>query len=101
MDKSAIVTLVTPVPESDTINQYVNSSEVRRDVYCSVSSVSQSEWAAAGQNGFKAAYKLTIWADEYGGAAAAILDGLRYGIYRTYRKNGDELELYLERKVGA
>lgn len=96
-----MVTLVKPVYRRDGLNQYVSDGEIKQDVYCKVDSVSQSEWSTAAQNGFKAAYRIIVWADEYGGATAAILDGQRYGIYRTYQPNADEIELYLERKVGA
>lgn len=101
MDKSTVVTLVKPVYKIDALNQYAPAGETMQEVFCRVDSVSQSEWASAAQSGFKAAYRVIVWADEYGGATAAILDGQRYGIYRTYQRNGDEIELYLERKVGA
>lgn len=101
MDKSTTITLVKPKYKCDALNQYVPDGEILQDVFCRVDSVTRTEWAAAAQNGMKAAYRVTIWADEYGGATAAVLDGKRYGIYRTYQPNGDEIELYLERKVGA
>ena len=49
----------------------------------------------------KAAWCVTIWADEYHGEMVAVLNGTRYGIYRTYQVNTEELELYLEQKVGV
>ena len=39
--------------------------------------------------------------DEYQGEEIAILNGARYGIYRTYSPNGEEMELYLEQKAGV
>lgn len=101
MDNSAVITLVKPKYKLDALNQYVPDGEILQEVYCKVSSVTRTEWAAAAQKGLKAVYRVTVWVDEYGGATAAVLDGQRYGIYRTYQPNGDEIELYLERKVGA
>ena len=49
----------------------------------------------------KAAYCVTVWADEYNGEQTAVLDGVRYSIYRTYQPNTEEIELYLQQKVGT
>ena len=41
-------------------------------------------------------------AANYMGEQTAELNGKRYAIYRTYRpENSDEIELYLEEKLGA
>ena len=47
-----------------------------------------------------AAYKVIAYTDEYGGEEIAVLDGVRYKVYRTYRRKDDKTELYLERRVG-
>lgn len=37
---------------------------------------------------------------DYNGERIAELDGVRYGIYRTYLAQNEFIELYLERKAG-
>ena len=101
MDKSDIVTLEATTYKQDAMCQYVPDGKTTRDIFCKIQNVKRSEWAAAATRGLKAAWCITIWADEYQGETVAILDGIRYGIYRTYRPNTEEMELYLEQKAGV
>ena len=101
MDKSGEITLEKQTFRTDALKQRVPDKPEQRTVFCRINSVSRSEWSSAAQSGLKAAYRVTVWADEYHGETVAILDDVRYGIYRTYQPNADEIELYLERKVGA
>lgn len=100
MDKSEQITLEAPKYKSDGISQLVKDSVTTRKIFCKIQNVKRYEWAAAANNGKRAAYCVTVWADEYKGEEIAILNGVRYGIYRTYSPNGEEVELYLEQKVG-
>lgn len=101
MDKSRQITLEKPAYREDALNQIVADGVLTQTVYCSVKNVSRTEWADAAQLGMKAAYCVTVWADEYSGENVAILDGVRYGIYRTYQPNPEEIELYLQQKTGV
>ena len=101
VDKSEIVRLEAPKYRQDAINQFIPDGVSTRDIFCNKQSVTRTEWATAAQAGFKAQYRVTVWADEYQGEQVAIIDGVRYGIYRTYQPNPEEIELYLERKVGV
>lgn len=101
MDSTGIVTLEIPRYKKDALNQYVPDGVTLQEVFCKVTSVTQSEWADAGRRGLKAEYRVTVWLDEYSGATAAIVDGVRYEIYRTYQSSADEIELYLGRKAGV
>ena len=56
-----------------------------KEVWCKVASVSGKEIATFGQNNVKPALKITLWADEYAEQETVIVDGLAYGVYRTYR----------------
>lgn len=78
-----------------------NTIESAVEVWCKVASVSGKEIATFGQNDIKPALKITLWADEYAEQETVIVDGLAYGVYRTYRPGQDEVELYLERKGGV
>lgn len=42
-----------------------------------------------------------MFAYDYAGETLAELDGVRYGIYRTYLGKNETIELYLERKAGV
>lgn len=101
MDKTELIILEAPVYKTDAIGQRVSDGVTHREIFCQVKNVKRSEWAAAAHNGKRAAYCVTVWADEYQGEEVAILNGTRYGIYRTYSPNGEDLELYLEQKAGV
>lgn len=100
MDRSRVLTLISKTFRVDGIQQRI-AEEVRRDVFCNVRSVSQSEFYAAGAAGFKPQFQVTMFEPEYNGENECELDGQRYSIYRTYRRRDDALELYIERRVGA
>lgn len=100
MDKSSVLKLISVTYTDDTIGQKV-PTETTRNVFCSVESVTQSEWFNAGNAGLKAEYRAVMFAPEYKGEELCELNGVRYGIYRTYLTNNEEIELYLERKAGV
>lgn len=75
--------------------------EISRTLFCAVSSVSASEFLAAGAAGLKPEYRITIFAPDYAGETIAELDGVRYTVYRTYRGRDETLELYVERRMGS
>lgn len=100
MDRSRVLTLISKTFRVDGIQQRI-AEEVRRDVFCNVRSVSQSEFYAAGAAGFKPQLLVTMFEPEYNGEDECELDGVKYSIYRTYARRNDDLELYLEKKVGV
>lgn len=100
VDRSKILTLIGVTYTADSIGQQI-PKETPREVYCGVSSVSASEWFKAGRAGLKPEYRVTMFASDYQGEQIAELDGVRYGIYRTYLGGNETIELYLERKAGV
>lgn len=100
MDRSRILTLIEVTYIDDSIGQQI-AKETPREVYCGVSSVSASEWFEAGRAGLKPEYRVTMFAPDYQGEEIAELDGVRYGIYRTYLGGNETIELYLEKKAGV
>lgn len=100
MDRSECITLISVTYTVDSIGQRT-PKETEKTYYCQLSSVSQSEWFEAGRNGLKAEYRAVMDANEYGGEEIAEINGVRYGVYRTYRTRSDTIELYLERKAGV
>lgn len=99
MDKSRVITLIGVSFTPDAIGNEV-PQESRRDVFCNISGVSASEWFEAGTAGISPEYRVTMFVYDYRREAIAELDGVRYGIYRTYLKGNEDIELYLERKAG-
>lgn len=100
MDRLAVVKLIDQQHAEGGIGQQ-KPVETAREVFCQVASVSREELADAGQRGLQARRKVTVFTPDYAGEEVAELEGVRYGIYRTYMAAGERLELYLERKVGV
>ena len=100
MDKSRVLTLIGVSYQPDSIGQLV-PQETRRNVFCNISSVSASEWFEAGRAGLNAEHRATMFAYDYAGETLAELNGVRYGIYRTYIGKNETIELYRERKAGV
>lgn len=100
MDMSDILTLISVAWEKDAIGQAV-PVEQRREVFCSIRSVGQREWFEAGRSGLAAEYTAEMFAPDYEKEELCEYEGVRYGIYRTYRSDKDHIELYLERKAGV
>lgn len=68
--------------------------ETERDVFCSIRSVSRTEFYEASQNGIPPTYVFTTNPINYEGEDTLIYGGFRYGITRTYTASLDEIELY-------
>jgi hypothetical protein len=75
--------------------------EEKTEVMASVESVSQSEFFAAAQTGFKAQYKVSFWENDYDGQPLVEVGNGRYTVYRTYSRNDQKIELYLTDKAGV
>lgn len=82
----------------DDIGQRV-PTETSRAVYGTQYSITRAEWNASGQRGLKPDFMISMFTYDYQGEEIAVVDGIRYGIYRTYRNN-DSIELYMEKKGG-
>ena len=100
MDRSRVLTLIRVTYTHDDIGQQV-PQETRHDVFCNVTSISASEFFDAGRAGLKPEYRATLFVYDYDGEEIVELDGVRYGVYRTYLGRNETIELYLERKVGV
>lgn len=76
-------------------------TETTREIYCDVKSISQREFYAAGENGFKPELRFDVFAYDYNGENLIEYNGNRYSVYRTYQNSNNVLELYTERKIGV
>lgn len=99
MDRSNVCLLVSVEYQQDSIGQPV-AIETLKPAFCDIASVSRSEFYDAGRNGLKPEYRITIFAPDYNGEEALILNNIRYGVIRTYRNRNETVELYVERKTG-
>lgn len=99
MDKSIAFVLVSKTRTQDELKQWVETL-VERPVFGQMTSVSAQEFFAGGQNGFKPEYRIVMFGPDYQGEDEAVIDGVHFTIYRTYRGRFDQIELYLERRVG-
>ena len=84
----------------DALKQQI-AKDTERNVFCEVSSIQASEFAQAGQEGLKAKWRVKVFRYDYQGERAAILNGQRYEIYRTYLGKNEKVELYLARRVSG
>ena len=95
-----VINLITVTSDQDEAG-VSRQSYAEREVFCKVSSVTRSEFFAAGRSGLNPEYVFSVFAGDYDGEELLSYRGLSYAIYRTYRKEGDYIELYAERKGGT
>lgn len=101
MDNQIEITLIAQRSYYDDIGQEV-TVETSNTIYGYKRSVSQSEWYSAGANDMNAELVITVYGFEYNDETIAVIDGVRYSIYRTYPiTNSDFIDLYLEKKGGV
>ena len=101
MDRSNVITLLSYERTQDATGVWRDGEETRRDIFCQVDSVSRAEFFAAGQNGLRPEYRITVFFGDYQGETRLIFEGVTYSVYRTYHARTDELELYVQREVGV
>ena len=100
MDRSDVITLVSYTSTQDDYGVW-KKTKAEKDVFCSVDSVSASEYFEGGRNGLNPEYRITMFAGDYSGEEEVVYNGKAYGVYRTYHAKTDVLELYVERKGGV
>jgi len=100
MDRSTVLTLIREIQEQDK-NGVWQSSQITKDVFCQVSSISRAEFYEAGRNGLNPEFVLTMFTGDYSGERICSLNGQMYSIYRTYLGRNDTIELYVIRKGGT
>lgn len=98
LDWSEDVTLIGMACEPDSIGNQV-PTETKSVVQGSKKELSMSEFYAAAQAGIRPTVELIVHSFEYDDQQAVEWRGHRYTVIRTYQRNADEVELYLERKV--
>ena len=95
---SSVASLVDKTITYDEIGN-ATATEVLTEIYVTERAITRQEWAEAGRLGLNPEIELVTPFMNYGGQTEIEYCGKRYGIYRTYQ-NGDNVELYLEKKGG-
>lgn len=100
MDRSDVVTLYA---DTVTYDDYGVAKKVRtaRTVFCTVASVTQTEFYEGGRNGLNPEYRIKMFSGNYAGETVIGYNGRMYSVYRTYKSGTDTIELYVERKGGT
>ncbi len=94
-----VIKLVSQTVTTDTLGNET-ANETARQVFCEVDSIGQNEFYAAANAELNPEYRFTVFFGDYQGEKIVLYKDVRYAVYRTYR-NGDDLEIYVERKIGA
>lgn len=95
MDRSEVIYLLTPTHAKDAYGQYLQTY-ARRQVFCDVSSVTQTEWFEGARNGLNPSLRFTMFGPDYNGERMLEYQGTVYTIYRTYTTRNEIIELYCE-----
>ena len=100
MDRSDIINLISVKRTQDTYGVWREELKYKQ-VFCSVQSITQTEFFEAGRNGLNPSYKFTLFFADYEDEPMVEYKGQTYSVYRTYLRKSDTLELYVERKGGT
>lgn len=94
---NSVITLIKTIPNGS-VDEYGDpvDVEVKRDLFCAILSIGQSEFYQAQTIGAKPQIKAVI-SDylDYQDEQEAVVEGIRYKVLRTYRKMSNELEITL------
>lgn len=94
------ITLISQTNQQDNIGNN-EPVETARQVLCCVKNIGRDEFYKAGQQGLAAKYMFITNPVNYNGESIVKYKDNRYSVYRTYRKNADELEIYVKVEEGV
>lgn len=75
-------------------------TETATEVWADVASPTRAEVTAAGVNGLKPSYVVTVHATDYAGQSIVKVHGRPLVVYRTFRPNLEDVELYVREDRG-
>lgn len=102
MNKSVTIDLQKKTYTTDEMGQSIYTMQ-RKTVFATITSISRAEWVSysqTGRQGLVPAYVATVFMGDYEGENECVYNGQTYGIYRTYERDDEQVELYLEKKAG-
>ena len=94
------IELIAEAISQDEYGQEIET-ETATQIFANVQSASASEFFQGYQNGIKPAFTFLILSAEYHGEQIVRYNGLRYSIYRRYRRDIDHIELHCEQQEGT
>ena len=103
MNKSVTIDLIPKTYTEDAMGQRVPTDGTPNTVFATISSISRAEWTSysqTGRQGLVPAYVATVFMGDYNGESKCVYNNETYGIYRTYERDDEQVELYLEKKAG-
>jgi len=100
MKHSSKIKLISKTYTTDAIGQKI-ATDVLKEVWCDVKSISAQEFANSGVIGIKPQFVFCVWSKEYAEETELIYNNVAYSIYRTYLRDDGRIELYTEKKVGV
>lgn len=98
-DYSEDIYLIKNVYETDDYGNQV-SVPVKRLAQATKKNIMMSEFYQAAQAGIRPEVEFIIHTFEYDGEQTVEYNGTRYSVIRLFERSYDELEIYLQRKVG-
>lgn len=102
MNKAITIKLLTKTYTTDSMGQRTYTT-IEKEVFATLSSISRAEWTSysqSGRQGLVPAYVASVFFGDYNGENECVYEGQIYGIYRTYQRDDEQVELYLEKKAG-
>lgn len=100
MDRSDVCNLISITKVQDDYGVW-RDTEISREVFCQVDSVTRAEFFEGGRNGLNPQFRITMFAGDYEDESIIEYNGKRYAVYRTFFSKTDTIELYVERKGGT
>lgn len=77
------------------IPTYVKNALLAREL-----PITRNEYYTAGQNNIELSRAIIVHPFEYDGQKLIEIDNTTYSVTRTYKRNNEEIELYLTQRVG-
>lgn len=100
LNKNTQIALIAETATSDQ-DGFSVVTEIRTEIWALIDSITGTEFYQTGLLNIRPSCRAVIWTAEYSGQELVEIDGKRYKVYRTFKRNQDETELYLEEKVGV
>lgn len=99
LNKNDKITLIS-VHRTQDSDGFSIENETASEVWSCLDSITGTEFYQSGLLGIQPSLRATVWLSEYNNQTLCEVEGKRYRIYRTYKRNLDEIELYMEERGG-
>lgn len=100
MNEDIIAYLISHTVTKNAYKQEI-ITDSRTEIFAQLGSITRAEFYNAGKQGLNPDFVLTTARIDYNGEDEIEVNGVRYGIYRTYPIDQDYIELYCQKKGGV